>query len=74
MALETGTYDASTSSPEEPWPIGMIKPSRGQGQIIFGSPSMRPAGYWPSAGDKVEFERYANHPDWAKMVRAAREA
>lgn len=49
---------------------GRIKPDAAGDQVNFGPQSMRPKGSWPSLDAPVEFERYVEFPNWAKLVRA----
>ena len=49
--------------------LGRIEPDGGGGTVNFAPPSVRPAGTWPDKNDRVEFIRYAENRNWARLVR-----
>ena len=49
--------------------LGRIRPAGGGSSVNFGPQSIRPKGSWPNLNDHVEFERYVDFPNWAKLVR-----
>lgn len=50
--------------------FGTIVVGGGEADVFFSPPAVRPGGYWPPIGQRVEFVRYHTRPDWAKLVRA----